>query len=72
MESFDPTDLLEAIDDERVLPHPVKLRDVMSRTALTPDQSLELQKHFQEYLKHFGAAEATAREMLERLARAGG
>lgn len=71
MESYHPGDLLDAISDERVLPHPVLLRDVMARTPLSPEVSLELQRHFQEYLRHYGAAESTAREMLTRLAQIG-
>ncbi len=67
MESYDPKDLLDAIDDDRVLPHPVLVRDVMARTVLTPADSIELQRYFQEYLLHYGEAERTARELLERL-----
>lgn len=72
MESYDPKDLLDAIDDDRVLPHPVLVRDVMARTVLTPADSVELQRYFQEYLLHYGEAERTGREMLKRLANLAG
>lgn len=71
MESYNPTELLHAIDDERVLPHPVLLRDVMARAALSPADSVELQRYFHDYLAHYGEAESVAREMLNRLARVG-
>ncbi|MCW5963900.1 MAG: hypothetical protein KIT83_07670 [Bryobacterales bacterium] len=69
MESYDPTELLDAIDDERVLPHPVLLRDVMARASLSPAHSVELQRYFHDYLRHYGDAESVAREMLSLLAK---
>jgi hypothetical protein len=40
------------------------------RSRLTPDQAIELNRKFQDYLHVFGDAQATVRPILEQLARA--
>jgi hypothetical protein len=41
---------------------------MMLRHKLTPDQSLELNRIFVEYQKHFGEAQKLGKEILKRLA----
>jgi len=51
------------------LPNPVRLRDMMLRAHLNPDRSLELNRLFLEYQKHFGEIESLARDLLSKLAK---
>jgi len=71
METYHPESLLEAVEDERILPHPVLLRDVMACAVLSPAESLELQRLFHDYLRHDGEAETVARKMLNGLINTG-
>lgn len=66
---YDPSLALEELKDEALLPHPVKVRDMLLRSQLSPDQALELNRRFQLYLQHYGEAESAAATILEELAR---
>ena len=68
MYHYDPAQALEELEEDALLPHPVKLRDMLLRAALDPQHALELNRKFQEYLDHFGKAQASAREVLGALA----
>ncbi len=68
MYHYDPSTALEEINEEAVLPNPVHLRDMLLRAKLSPDQSLELNRQFVEYQKHFGELQKQAREILNQLA----
>jgi hypothetical protein len=46
------------------------MRDMIVRAKLTPDQALELNRKFTNYLHAFGDMQALARTMLEELSRA--
>jgi hypothetical protein len=59
---------LEELQEDALLPHPVKLRDMILRTQLGPAEAQLLNHDFQEYLTHFGELQNTARRVLERLA----
>lgn len=59
---------LEELTEEAVLPHPVRLRDLILRTRLDAATALELNRDFQAYLSHYGEAEQQARRILTRLA----
>jgi len=68
MYHYDPTTALEEITEEAVLPNPVHLRDMLLRAKLTPELSLELNRQFVEYQKHFGESLKLGKEILKRLA----
>ena len=70
MYHYDPQTALDELNEDAVLPHPVRLRDMIVRSRLSPDQALELNRKFQEYLKAFGELQGMARPMLEELAHA--
>jgi hypothetical protein len=59
---------LDELNEDAVLPHPVRLRDLILRTRLDPATALELNREFQSYLTHYGEAERQARTILSRLA----
>ena len=51
----------------RQLVHTVLVRDMMLRAHLDPEQSLELNRQFTEYQKHFGEALKLAKLILGKL-----
>jgi hypothetical protein len=59
---------LEELQEDALLPHPVKLRDMILRTQLGAQEAQLLNHDFQEYLTRFGELQRTARSVLERLA----
>ncbi len=67
MYHYNPSTALEELTEENILPNPVHVRDMLLRGKLTPDQSLELNRIFVEYQKHFGAAQKLGKEILQRL-----
>jgi hypothetical protein len=67
MYHYNPSTALEELTEESVLPNPVHVRDMLLRHKLTPDQSLELNRIFVEYQKHFGEAQKLGKEILRRL-----
>jgi hypothetical protein len=64
----DPVQALEDVNEEGLLPNPVKLRDMLFHAKLAADQSLELNRQFTEYQKHFGEALRLAKVILGKLA----
>ena len=68
MYHYNPKIALEELQEEAVLPHPVKLRDMILRNQLGPQDAQLLNHDFQEYLTRFGELEKIAREILDRLA----
>ncbi len=65
---YDPQTALEELNEEAMLPNPVKLRDMILRQALTPDRSLEINRLFLEYQKFFAEAQKLGRSVLGKLA----
>ena len=63
-----PQQALEDLNEEALLPNPVKVRDMLFHAKLAPEQSLELNRQFTEYQKHFGDALKLAKEILRKLA----
>ncbi|MBV9072972.1 MAG: hypothetical protein JOZ10_05010 [Acidobacteria bacterium] len=63
-----PQQALEDLNEEALLPNPVKVRDMLFHAKLAPEQSLELNRQFTEYQKHFGDALKLAKEILGKLA----
>jgi hypothetical protein len=68
MDIYDAKTALEELKEDAVLPHPVRLRDMILRTKLAADNALELNREFQNYLSHFGETQKIARGILEKLA----
>jgi hypothetical protein len=68
MPTVDPRETLQDVNDEALLPNPVKVRDMLFHAKLAPDQSLELNRQFTEYQKHFGEALKLAKQILAKLA----
>jgi hypothetical protein len=67
MYHYDPSIALEELNEEAVLPHPVKLRDMIMRIKLAPNEAQAMNQEFQEYLTRFGEIQKVARTMLEKL-----
>lgn len=68
MYHYNPKQALEELQEEALLPHPVKLRDMILRNQLGPQEAQLLNHDFQEYLTRFGEVQKMARDILEKLA----
>ena len=68
MYHYDASLALEELQDDALLPHPVKLRDMIVRTQLGPDEAKLLNHEFQDYLTRFGDLQKVARGILEKIA----
>ena len=67
MYHYDARTALEELQEDALLPHPVKLRDMILRTQLGPQDAQTLNHDFQEYLTRFGELQKVARGILEKL-----
>jgi len=68
MELYDAKSALDELKEDAVLPHPVRLRDMILRTQLNAVDALEMNREFQSYLTHYGDTQKVALEILEKLA----
>lgn len=68
MGKYDVQAALEELNEEALLPHPVRLRDMILRTELDPPSALEVNREFQDYLARFGEAQKAGRDILVKLA----
>jgi isochorismate hydrolase len=68
MYHYNPSLALEELQEDALLPHPVKLRDMILRTKLDASQAQLLNHDFQDYLTRFGELQKLGRSILERLA----
>ena len=68
MYHYDARIALEELQEDALLPHPVKLRDMILRTQLGPLEAKLLNHDFQEYLTRFGELQKVARGILEKIA----
>ncbi|HVO58637.1 MAG TPA: hypothetical protein VMT51_13175 [Dongiaceae bacterium] len=68
MYHYDPNIALEELKEDALLPHPVKLRDMILRNQHDAQEAQLLNHDFQEYLARFGELQKAARGILERLA----
>lgn len=68
MYHYDARIALEELQEDAVLPHPVKLRDMILRNQLGPQDAQLLNHEFQEYLARFGELQKLGRGILEKLA----
>jgi hypothetical protein len=67
MELYDIKSALDELKEDAVLPHPVRLRDMIMRTQLNAEDALDLTREFQNYLSHYGETQKVANEILEKL-----
>jgi hypothetical protein len=68
MEPYDVKTALDELKEDAVLPHPVRLRDMILRTQHDAGEAIELNREFQNYLTHYGETQKVALEILEKLA----
>ena len=68
MYHYDASIALEELKEDALLPHPVRLRDMILRTQLGPEEAKTLNHEFQDYLTRFGEIQRVARGILEKLA----
>ena len=67
MYHYDARIALEELQEDALLPHPVKLRDMILRNQLGPQDAQLLNHEFQEYLARFGELQKLGRGILEKL-----
>jgi hypothetical protein len=67
MYHYNPNQALEELQEDALLPHPVKLRDMILRNQLGPQDAQLMNHEFQEYLTRFGDLQKLARVILEKL-----
>lgn len=69
MYHYDVSTALEELGEDAVLPNPVHMRDMILRAHLSPDRSLEANRLFLEYQRHFGEAQKLGQQLLSELKR---
>ena len=67
MYHYDARTALEELQEDALLPHPVKLRDMILRIQLGPKEAQSMNQEFQDYLTRFGELQKVARSILEKL-----
>ena len=67
MERYDPQTALEELNEDALLPHPVRLRDMILRVKHGAGEALDLNREFQTYLSLFGQTQQVGREILQKL-----
>ncbi|HEY3927975.1 MAG TPA: hypothetical protein VGL89_06360 [Candidatus Koribacter sp.] len=67
MYHYKPDTALEELNEEAVLPNPVHMRDMMLRAHMDADHSIEMNRIFLEYQKHFGEAQKLGKKLLQGL-----
>jgi hypothetical protein len=68
MYHYDPKTALDELREDALLPHPVRLRDMILRTRLDAVTALDLNRDFQDYLARFGETQKVGLDILEKLA----
>jgi hypothetical protein len=68
MDRYDVNAALEELNEDAVLPHPVRLRDMILRIRLGASDALDINREFQSYLTAFGQTQTIARAILQKLA----
>jgi len=69
MYHYNPETALEELTEDAHLPNPVHMRDMMLRAHMNADHSLEMNRKFLEYQRHFGEAQQLAKEILKGLSK---
>jgi hypothetical protein len=65
---FDAKSALDELVEDAILPHPVRLRDMILRIRLGANDALDLNRDFQSYLASFGETQKIGRAILQKLA----
>jgi len=68
MDHYDAKSALDELKEDALLPHPVRMRDMILRTQLNAVDAIEMNRDFQNYLTHYGETQKVAIEILEKLA----
>jgi hypothetical protein len=68
MDRYDVQSALDELNEDAILPHPVRLRDMILRARLDAEEARDLNREFQDYLSAFGATQHLGREILQKLA----
>lgn len=68
MSLFDAKSALDELREDALLPHPVRMRDMILRAPLNAVDALEMNRVFQNYLTNYGETQKVALEILEKLA----
>jgi hypothetical protein len=68
MDHYDAKSALDELKEDALLPHPVRMRDMILRTQLNAVDAIEMNREFQNYLTHYGETQKVAIEILEKLA----
>jgi hypothetical protein len=68
MDRYDAKSALEELREDALLPHPVRMRDMILRKQFNAADALEMNREFQSYLTHYGETQKIALEILEKLA----
>ena len=68
MDRYDAKSALEELREDALLPHPVRMRDMILRKQFNAADALEMNREFQNYLTHYGETQKIALEILEKLA----
>jgi hypothetical protein len=68
MDRYDAKSALDELKEDAILPHPVRMRDMILRKQLNAGDALEISREFQSYLTHYGETQKVALEILEKLA----
>jgi hypothetical protein len=67
MDAYDAKSALDELREDAILPHPVRMRDMILRTQLGAGEALEMNREFQSYLSHYGETQKIALTILEKL-----
>jgi len=67
MYHYDAATALEELQEDALLPHPVKLRDIILRHQLAVPDAQLLNQEFQDYLARFGELQKLGRTILQKL-----
>ena len=68
MYHYDAATALEELQEDALLPHPVKLRDMILRHQLGIEDAKSINQQFQDYLGRFGESQKIAQGILQKLA----
>ena len=67
MDRYDAKLALDELKEDAVLPHPVRLRDMILRAQLDAADAIEMNRGFQSYLSYYGETQKLALDILEKL-----
>ncbi len=67
MDPYDVKLALDELKEDAILPHPVRMRDMILRTQLDAGEALEMNREFQSYLSRYGETQKIALEIRGKL-----